>query len=209
VSVRSAVIDRVYGQLVKEALGAEKIRRCAVGGEVHRDHDLGADLRHHLGGLSRRDREVAAGRYEEHIDRSELGQLFLGEQVTQVAEVADVHAVDLDREDHVLSALRPPGTVVERSDPGHQQVAVLVFARTRERQVRGDRSGIGMVGVSVGDREEVNLVLARHEPGRGGTRIGDGGRLAALQTEARTPVPGDLHGMADATGKARAPVPAQ
>ena len=70
------------------------------------DDDLRADLRHDFGGLGRRQRRLPADRDQQHVDRAELAELLVGEEVAQVAEMADVDAVDLEGEDHVLAAGR-------------------------------------------------------------------------------------------------------
>jgi hypothetical protein len=113
--------------------------------------------------------------------------------MAQVAEVADVDAVDLDREDHVLAARRPGLAVVVGANAGHKQVAELVLARPGQGQPGADRARVAVVGVVVADRQQLDVVLAGHEARRGWTRIGDDGGVLALEPEAGTPVPGDLH----------------
>ena len=43
-----------------------------------------------------RQRRLAADRHEQDVDRAELAELLVGQQVAEVAEMADVDAVDLE-----------------------------------------------------------------------------------------------------------------
>src|SRR5204863_235151 len=88
-----------------------------------------------------------------------------------------------------------------RLEQDDQQVAELVLRRPGQGQPRGDGAGIGVVRVVVGDRQQVDVVLARHEAGCRWAGIGDDGRVTSAQSEAGAAVPGDLHRWTDANGK--------
>src|SRR5207248_9142221 len=115
--------------LVEELLRSEQIGGGATDRVVHWDHDPRVHLRDNLSSLRGRDGELAARGHQQHVDGAQLGQLLIGQQVSQVTEMAHVHAVDLDREDEVLAALRAPLSIVEGADADDQQVAELVFPR--------------------------------------------------------------------------------
>ena len=102
---------------MEERFGAQEVLRPAVGGVVHRDHDFRLELGDDPSGLGRGDRRVAPGRDEEDVNRADLVELLIGQQVAQIAEVADVDPVDLEGEDDVLAVLLPLRGVVPGSDP--------------------------------------------------------------------------------------------
>src|SRR5439155_7803196 len=189
--------------------GTQQVCRPPVDRVVHGNHDPGAHLGHDLGRLGRRDGELATGRDQQHVDGAQLSKLLLGEKVTQVSEVTNVHPVDLDGEDDVLPTLRTALAVAEPPDPDDQQVPELVLARSGQGQPGGDGPRVRVVGMLVGNGQQVDVVLARHEAGRRGTRVDDDGRVASPQPAAGAAVPGDLHRLTDANGNARAPVAAQ
>ncbi len=80
--------------------------------------------------------------------------------------MADVDAIDLDREDHVLATRRARLAVVEGPNAGDEQVAELVLAGSRQRQTGLDRSRVRVVGMIVADRQQLDVVLAGNEAGR-------------------------------------------
>ena len=87
----------------------------------------------------------------------------------------------------------PSLAIVVGADPRDQQVAELVLAGTGEGQAGGDRARVAVVRVVVADRQQLDVVLAGDEAGRRRAGVGDDGGVLALQSEAGTSVPGDLH----------------
>ena len=147
--------DRLGGHLVKELLRAREVLRRAVDGRSA----SGSRSSDRSGRRPRRPRPGVSvvspptGTSSTSIG-PELAELLVGEEVAEIAEVADVHAVDLDREDHVLAPRRSGLAVVIGADPGDQQVAELVLARPGQGQARGDRAGVAVVGVGMADRQQ-------------------------------------------------------
>ena len=88
------------------------------------------ELCHELGGLRRG--EGAANGNARDVDRPDLGQFLLGQQVADVSEVNRVHAIEFDRESDSFPALAALVVVAIRPNPCQQHVADLVLARSIE-----------------------------------------------------------------------------
>ena len=96
----------------------------------HRDDDLRIELGDELGDPLRRER--AADRDAGDVDRADVGELLLGQQMADLAEVDRVHPVELDDERDLLAALRALRVVAVGPDAGQEHVADLVLARPVE-----------------------------------------------------------------------------
>ena len=107
--------------------------------------------------------KLAADRHAGDVDRADLAELLLGEEVGDVAQVDDVDAVELDDEGDVPSALGAALVVAEGADPVEQDVLDLVLARAVEDE-RLLQAG----------REVCRAVARRSALGRGAGRRRDG-----------------------------------
>ena len=146
---------------------------------------------------------------EQDVDGSQLGQLLLRQKVPEITEVGDVDAVDLDAEDDVLAALGAPRAVVEGPHTGDEHVGGLVLAGPGEGQAGGDGARVGVVRVGVADRQQLHVVLARHEAGRGGQGSVMTVASRPLSRKQARPYQVISIGRPMIAGNARAPVSAQ
>ena len=93
-------------------------------------------LRIELGDERRRlgRRQRATERDAGDVDRPDVAELLLGQQVADVAEVDRVDAVDLDDERDLLAGLGAAGVVAIGPDAGDQDLLDLVLARAVEHE---------------------------------------------------------------------------
>ncbi len=70
----------------------------------------------------------AAERHAGDVDRADVAELLLGQQVADVPEMDRVDAVDLDHERDALAVLRPTGVVAVGADAGDEHLLDLVLA---------------------------------------------------------------------------------
>ncbi len=106
------------------ARASRHLRRVLV--QRHRDDDPGIELGDELGGLRRRQR--AADRDAGDVDRADVGELLLGQEVADLAEVDRVQPVELDEERRLLAALGALRVVAVGPDARQEDVADLVLA---------------------------------------------------------------------------------
>ena len=101
--------------LVEEAL--QRIRALGVVvADRHRHDDPRVELGDERRGIGRRQR--AAERDARDVDRADVAELLLGQQVADIAEVDGVDAIDLDHERDLLAGLGAAGVVAVRPDAG-------------------------------------------------------------------------------------------
>ena len=127
---RQLRLRRRLGAHLVEELGE---RLGAVGlvlAERHRDDDLRVELGDERRRAGRAER--AAERHAGDVDRADVAELLLGQQVADVAEVDRVQAVELDDERDLLAGLGALGVVAIGPDAGHEDLLDLVLARPVE-----------------------------------------------------------------------------
>src|SRR4029077_11018890 len=95
-----------------EGLGAVRL----VGADGHGDDDLRIELGDELGRPRRRERATDGDAGD--VDRADVAELFLGHEVTDVAEVDRVETVELDDERRAAASTSAPLVIAIRPDPG-------------------------------------------------------------------------------------------
>ena len=81
----------------------------------------------------------AAERDAGDIHRADVAELLLGQEVTDVAEVDRVDAIDFDDEGDLLARFGPAGVVAIGPDARDQDLLDLVLARDRRGRTRSSR----------------------------------------------------------------------
>ena len=201
-------VDGLGAHLVEEALE----RLGAVGVVVadrHRDDDARIELGDQRGRVGRRQR--AAERDAGDVDRADVAELLLGQQVADVAEMDRVDAVDLDHERDLLAGLGAARVVAVGPDPGHQDFLDLVLARPVEHErviearrqqrlpvARGleRRLALALRQRSIVGMAEGHDVAADPAPRRSHHRlewIDHHDRILPPQPYARPPIPSEFH----------------
>ena len=118
---------RVDPEIAAEGVEPEQIPVAGRGGVLHGDDHLRRELAGDLGGASRIEMPAAGGDQEDVDVGHRLGLLFR-ERVTQVAQMADDHAVQLDQVRRVVPALRAVRLILMGADAGDEDVVDLVLA---------------------------------------------------------------------------------
>ena len=132
----------------------------ALGPVVHRDDPPGAEALRDIDGGGGADRRPVPDRDEQQVDRAErLGLLRPQLGLTEIAEVADPDAVEVEGEDRVRSALGPGRGVVFGGDGEHLADRGLETARRRAQDDRraADRLDAVVIEMLVGDEQEVGI----------------------------------------------------
>ena len=141
------------------------------------------------------------------VDRPDVAELLLGQQVADVAEVDRVHAVDLDDERDLLAGLGAAGVVAIGPDAGDQDLLDLVLTGTVEHERvieagREERAPVArLLALRSGERSIIGVaegddVAGDPAAGRPDDRLEwichDDGVLAP-EPDARPPIPREFH----------------
>ena len=151
----------------------------------------------------------AAERHAGDVDRADVAELLLGQEMADVAEVDGVDAVDLDHERHALAALGAADVVAIGPDAGDQHLLDLVLAGAveDERVVqagREERRAVArqpalrlalasgrVIGMAEGDDVAGDAAAGRSDDGLIG--VGDDDGVLATQPDAGPAVPLHFH----------------
>ena len=120
-------LDGVEAHAAEEGVGGVEGHVDALVGVVHGDDDAGIEVLDGLVDLVDGQGAAAAGGDQQHVDRLEVVDLAGGQRGVDVAEVADVDAVDLDGVGDVALFLGPSGGQRGHHAPDGNAV-VLVLA---------------------------------------------------------------------------------
>ena len=138
---------------------------------------------------------------------ADVGQLLLGQEVADLAEVDRVEPVELDEEGGLLAALRALGVVAVRPDAGQQDVADLVLAGPVEDErvvERAREDGLAVARalalglwqrpvVGMGVRDDLAGDPASGRPDDRLIRVRDDDGIAPAEPDARPAVPAEFH----------------
>ena len=128
---------------------------------------------------------AAAGGDKKDVTVLERFCLLTIERMTEVPEVTDLHALDLEQEDRVVASISALIRVVIGANPGNEDLMHLVFAGTaHDLEVRFDRRQIRMSGVLMRDGDDVGRLFGHCVPGDLVDRVRQDNGLFRLDTNA-------------------------
>ena len=153
---------------------------------------FGVELADHLrgaGGIEMR----APGRDEEHVDVGHRFGMLFREGVSQVAEMADHHAVQLDQVGGVVAPQRSAAFVLVRADAGDEDVVDFVLAGAVDRiELRLDGRQIRVRRLPGRDGHDIGRLLGEGVARLPAHRIGDDDRVLAANAKTVVPIPTDF-----------------
>ena len=159
---------RLRREVLDPHLVEELRQRClGVGlvlGHQQWNDEVDLELGNHLGGPGRG--QVAAEGHACHVDRADLLELLLGEQVAEVAQVDHVQSVEEYDESGVQAALRASRLVACGADARHKDIVDLVLARALQAKRRLEAGRYALLGRGLPD---VGPTDTRGRAGRGGS----------------------------------------
>jgi hypothetical protein len=132
---------------------------------MHGNDDLGVYFLNGLSGLSRIDGINPANGHEKDVNRTDLSGFLLGENVTQVTQVADVHPVQGKAKDGILPPFGPFVRVVEGGNPFEFYILCFMGAGSFDDLGLSPQAlDIVVIGVMMADQDDIRLVPNRAVP---------------------------------------------
>lgn len=196
-------LQAVLAQFAQKLLHARQLAKSlsivSIGFIVHRNHVARFDSPRHSHGLLCINSVDPAHRQEEDVHTADLIDHRLGQLVPQVAQVADPHAVNHDRENKILSALLAFLLIVIGKKAEHRNAPHLILTQLidheRFRPSRRTRHSprLVVITVAVRNRYHVRADIRQFEPDRILIRIRHRRTVFTFEFEARMAVIGYCH----------------